>query len=112
MFEFFASFKLTGWRPGTSGAERASTSHSLIRGGRTSWMDGPGQQTSYLQSPSVSREGISMISPSARRTASRARARRRITSKLGDNEAFQQHGKEKLPSLVLQYLMFKYPHLY
>ena len=71
-------------------------------------MDGPGQQASYLQSPSVSREGISIISPSARRTASRARARRRITSKLGDNEAFQQHGEEELAIITLQYLIFKY----
>ena len=72
-------FQLTGWRPGTSATDRASTSHSLMRG-------------SYLQSPSVSREGISIISPSARRTAARARARKRISSKLGDNDGYYSNG--------------------
>ena len=49
-------------------------------------------QRSYLQSPSVSREGISILSPSARRTAARARARKRISSKLGDNDGFLSNG--------------------
>ena len=90
---FVLKRQLTGWRPGTSATERASTSHSLMRSG------------SHFQSPSASREGISILSPSARRTASRARARKRISSKLGDNDAFLSHGKHNMKNLVFILLL-------